>query len=99
MRKAKLSLDTLQVETFEPDAAAVSPRGTVHANAITQFTSYCQCDATHYGTCQGTCVDTCGGPTCDLPCHSAMTCYLTCRAGCAWTDGWAVCNEIQTRDC
>ncbi len=99
MRKTKLSLDTLHVETFETDPAAAEVRGTVQAHGLTQFTSYCQCDATHYGTCQGTCVNTCGGPTCDYPCRSAMTFYMTCQAGCSWTHGDAVCFEPQTRDC
>lgn len=54
MRKTKLSLDTLQVETFEPDAAAVSPRGTVHAHEFTQVTSFCQ-GCTRAPTCDAAC--------------------------------------------
>ncbi len=81
MRKAKLSLDTLHVDTFETAAAGPGPRGTVHAHA------------TFYGTCQLTCMDTCGGPTCDYPCQTADTCYLTCRDACGWTNGYQVCKE------
>lgn len=100
MRKTKLSLDTLQVDTFETDPGAPEVRGTVQAHGLTQVTSYCQCQyATDYGTCQGTCVDTCGGPTCDDPCQSANTFYLTCNAGCSWTNGYEVCFEPQTREC
>lgn len=99
MRKTTLDLTQLSVETFET-APAPEPRGTVHANGLTQFTSYCQCQyATDYGTCQGTCVNTCGGPTCDAPCRSTQTFYMTCQTGCGWTDGQAVCLEPQTRDC
>lgn len=97
--RTKLKLAALAVETFETEAAPAAPRGTVHANALTQFTSYCQCDATHYGTCQGTCVNTCGGPTCDPPCRSTNTFYLTCQPGCSWTDGVATCIEPQTTEC
>lgn len=93
MAKIKLSLETLQVETFEPAAGAANPRGTVHAHA-TGFTSYCQCQQpTHYGTCQGSCVNTCGGPTCEPPCDYPETSYMTCQAGCSWTDGDEVCIE------
>ncbi|HST61059.1 MAG TPA: hypothetical protein VLK84_20310 [Longimicrobium sp.] len=81
MRKAKLSLDTLHVDTFETAAASPGARGTVHAHA------------TFYGTCQGTCVDTCGGPTCDYPCQTANTCHLTCHDPCGWTYGYAVCKQ------
>lgn len=81
MRKTKLSLDALHVETFETDAAGPGPRGTVRAHA------------TFYGTCQGTCVNTCGGPTCEYPCQTADTCYLTCRDACGWTNGYQVCKE------
>lgn len=81
MRKAKLSLDALHVDTFETTAAVQGPRGTVHAHA------------TFYGTCQGTCVNTCGGPTCEYPCQTADTCHLTCRAACGWTDGEQVCKQ------
>lgn len=94
MPKTKLALDSLAVESFETDAGAAKPRGTVHAHAFTGFTSYCQCQyATQYGTCQGTCVNTCGGPTCDYPCQTANTCHLTCGAGCGWTDGDVVCRR------
>jgi len=99
MRKTRLSPDTLQVETFETEAAASAIRGTVHAHA-TDFTSYCQCiNPTWYGTCQESCVDTCGGPTCELPCEYPDTMYMTCQAGCSWTDGDHVCLEPQTDVC
>lgn len=99
MRKTRLSPDTLRVETFDVDPRARAPQGTVHAHAITQLTSFCQCDATHYGTCQGTCVNTCGGPTCSPPCRSTMTFYVTCQATCSWTDGMQVCYGPLTTDC
>lgn len=94
MSKIKLRLDTLQVDTFQTAGSPDAARGTVQAHAITGFTSYCQCAyATNYGTCQASCADTCGGPTCDYPCQTADTCYLTCRDACAWTDGYQVCKQ------
>lgn len=94
MRKTKLSLEALQVDTFEPDPAAAEVRGTVHAHGPSQYTAYCQCaNATNYGSCQATCMDTCGGPTCDYPCQTADTCYLTCRDACGWTYGDVVCKQ------
>jgi hypothetical protein len=93
MRKTRLSLDSLDVESFET-ARVPQVGGTVHAHGPTGFTSYCQCQqVTVYGTCQGTCVNTCGGPTCDEPCQSANTCYLTCIDRCGWTYGDVTCIE------
>lgn len=82
MRSAKLSLDTLHVDTFEIAPAGREPRGTVRAHA-----------GTFYGTCQGTCVNTCGGPTCEYPCQTADTCHLTCQDACGWTNGYQVCKQ------
>jgi len=76
MRKTKLSLDTLRVETFETHPAAVEMRGTVHAH-LTQA------------------ADTCGGRTCDAPCKSTFTFYMTCQQ-CS-TNAYEVCLEPWTR--
>ncbi len=96
MPKKKLTLDALVVESFEIVAGEANPHGTVQAHEATGFTSYCQCqNATHYGTCQETCVNTCGGPGCE----TFETFYLTCQAGCSWTDGENVCFEPKTTEC
>jgi hypothetical protein len=94
MRKISLDVESLNVESFAT-TAMVDGRGTVEAHGPTGYTAFCQCQyATNYGTCQGTCVNTCGGPTCEDPCATGDdTCYLTCGAGCGWTNGDVVCRE------
>lgn len=54
MRKAKLSLDTLTVETFETAASENSLRGTVRAHGFTEVTSFCQ-GCTRDPTCDVAC--------------------------------------------
>lgn len=73
MRKTKLSLDTLQVETFETDpAAAETARGTVRAHEFTEVSSLCQ------GCTRS--------PTCDVACstNDYEVCYVpwTRQPGC-----------------
>jgi hypothetical protein len=82
MRKIKLNIDALKVDSFETRPAE-DGRGTVRGNgrgAVTQ-----------YGSCQGSCVHTCGGPTCEAPCQVDPTMYVTCVESCGWTDGEFVC--------
>ena len=78
MRKIKLDIDALEVDSFETKPAAVE-RGTVRGHA------------TQYGSCQGSCVASCGGPTCESPCQVEPTFYLTCMESCGWTNGDVVC--------
>ncbi|HEX6746555.1 MAG TPA: hypothetical protein VF092_04610 [Longimicrobium sp.] len=61
MRKMRLDLEKLNVETFEADAAEKAPRGTVHGHYSQRGT----CDA-YVGTCQvgGTCGNGCGTAGC-----------------------------------
>ena len=57
MKKIRLDLDRLDVETFETSAAELPARGTVHGH----YSQVGTCDAV-VGTCQlnGTCARTCG---------------------------------------
>ena len=91
MRKLHLDTDALRVESFETEAGGQGRGGTVHGQSFVPPTEAFAC--TNYGTCQGTCVQTCGGPTCEPPCRYFPTMYLTCREGCSWTNGDAVCME------
>ena len=61
MRKMRLDLEKLNVETFEADAAEKSLRGTVHGHYSQRGT----CDG-FVGTCQygGTCGAGCGTAGC-----------------------------------
>lgn len=78
MRKIKLDIDALEVDSFETRPAEGS-RGTIRGHA------------TQYGSCQGSCVQSCGGPTCEPPCQVEPTMYLTCVESCGWTGGDVVC--------
>jgi hypothetical protein len=86
MRKVKLNLHALQVESFDTSAGAAAPDGTVHANQLSGSLRFCPGDPTQYGTCQETCQMTCAGPGCDEP-----TFYITCVESCSWTYGDVAC--------
>jgi len=74
MRKLKLELDELSVESFET-AEQTEERGTVHGHYITQFCSRAD-GYTCFESCGGTCVE-----TCDASCD-------TCDSGCYMTPPW-----------
>ena len=80
MRKLKLELDELSVESFEV-AEKAEERGTVHGNVfMTQF-----CTGANGVTCGescGTCVGTCVNESCDT-CVD-LSCD-TCNSGCYMT--------------
>lgn len=69
MRKLKLEMDVLVVESFATHAAAETGRGTVDGRGETKFDPSC-------GTCETwigpTCDASCGG-TCDTGCESWIT--------------------------
>jgi hypothetical protein len=78
MRKLRLDLDDLSVESFETTPLPRTENGTVFGQE--QCTCYTQCtcpgcptcDASCNGTCaytcEGTCAYTCAGDTCGLGC-------------------------------
>jgi hypothetical protein len=94
MRKLKLSVGELQVESFHAVNLAAE-RGTVAAHSepwecVSPYGScerYCTQDSCN--TCQGSCYGTCGG-TC------ANTCGDTCGNTCGCT-GYTQCN-CQTHE-
>ncbi len=104
MKKMKLSLDDLKVESFQttPESAA-QKKGTVFGY-ITQDLTLCQecptntCGNTCQGpTCEGTCDNTCQGPTCEGTCGEATCgqCAPTCPELC----GTFACFYCTRRDC
>jgi hypothetical protein len=85
MKKLKLELDELQVESFQTERGMVQ-RGTVKGNAPpTSFcTEYIDCTwdfgcETQLASCEGTC-NTCAGGSCEGTCGGS--CYGTCDASC-----------------
>jgi hypothetical protein len=78
MRKLKLSLDALQVDSFHATAGA-SARGTVPGHSWTQYA-----DESCFGTCDGGCTRDWG--SCNGGCGSGgVSCYGTCNASCNGT--------------
>jgi hypothetical protein len=81
MKKLKLDLEDLSVESF---ATTPDPRrdgGTVFGQ---QCTCYTQCTCPGCPTCDASCNGTCGG-TCEASCNG--TCAGTCGASCNGTCG------------
>jgi hypothetical protein len=99
MGKHKLSLDSLQVETFDTVAGARPPKGTVYGNDYTD-TIWC-------ATCGQTCnafdqvctfnqAYTCGCPT-NAGCFTdAVSCQGTCDP---CTDGYTCVNTCGAHTC
>lgn len=96
MRKFKLELDALNVESFAP-AEGEEGAGTVHAHGrpppadpptnpcvATETCGIDTCQASCAGSCFGSCYGTCAGATCDATCFA--TCAYTCDFGCQPTD-------------
>jgi hypothetical protein len=89
MRKLKLSLDALAVESFEASHAESPGAGTVHARNGTPYAScdFCQ-EIDPYET-----DNTCPAPTAGASCATCVTCGASCgcwntREG-MWTcDAW-----------
>jgi len=62
MRKLKLEVDALEVESFAPAAGAREERGTVHAREPTYFCESWEMDCTanvNWYTCGVSCVNMC----------------------------------------
>lgn len=85
MRKLKLSLDALEVESFEA-TANTSLRGTVPAHEWTEYA-----DESCFGTCESDCTR---NASCQGQCGTGASCYGTCYASCNGT-----CNCTGYTDC
>ena len=83
MRKLRLQLEDLQVDTFQTTAPE-KPKGTVFGE---QCTCYTQC------TCPG-CPTCAGYGTCDASCNG--TCYASCNGTCGGASCGGTCD--YTRD-
>ena len=87
MKKLKLRLDDLRVDTFQTTAPE-KPKGTVFGEQCTCYTQctcpgcptcYASCNGSCDASCNGTCGATCEG-TCGATCGD--TCYDSCAASC-----------------
>jgi hypothetical protein len=81
MKKIRLNLDALSVESFDTTAAEAKARGTVHGNAES-FQVYCSDGSTCYESACGSCVSQCGScndATCgETYCGSCDACSCCC---------------------
>ncbi|HYR09772.1 MAG TPA: hypothetical protein VEQ60_18495 [Longimicrobium sp.] len=85
MKKMKLSLEQLAVDSFDTSAAPAK-RGTV-------FGEQCTCPTNCTCPCMGTCAESCNG-TCDYHYTCPATCYGgTCEHTCEQT-----CPALHTCD-
>ena len=85
MRKLKLSLDALQVESFHATKNE-SMRGTVPAHGWTEYA-----DESCFGTCEAMCtrMGSCAGE-CGTGASCGGTCYASC--GCPPATGYTECD-------
>lgn len=96
MKKLKLDVDALQVESFDPAADEYGVRGTVDGRQIlnpnTRALSECiRCLQTADFSCRNSCMASCIG-TCDA------SCYGTC--GCPNpSENLSACCPLQTQYC
>jgi len=95
MRKLRLTLDSLEVETFQVAAPGDEP-GTVRGNAWSDVPRYCktdqppgECFPSNVGcdTWEAACQPTNYEPTCEAE-SCAATCGITCLATCLRTCGY-----------
>jgi hypothetical protein len=87
MRKLKLELDALAVESFEPDAERAAP-GTVRGY-LTAYYELCYVDDTWQQSC--TCEPTCNAQTC-YTCNTCNTNCGSCATDCG-TCGEPACTS------
>lgn len=93
MRKLRLQLDDLRIDSFDTTHAQQA-KGTVFGEQCTCYTQCTcpgcpSCDESCNGTCDVSCFD-----TCDVSCDG--TCYKTCACTGGNTDGGYTCAGYAT---
>lgn len=99
MKKLKLSLEDLRVQSFATTAAGAGPEGTVFAQTTNPDPeSGCNTCTTQQDTLFVTC-NGCGGLT--VGCNNTdTTCYDTCNCANDSVPGWASCGTTcQAQTC
>jgi hypothetical protein len=86
MRKLKLDLDQLTVDSFDTDADDGAQRGTVEAHSLRCVSPFETCEAL-------SCNYTCG--TCNATCASCASCFNTCGNTCGGSC-YGTCETCQT---
>jgi hypothetical protein len=88
MRKLKMEIEELKVESFDPLGDDERELGTVHARQYTE--GWGTCDGTcRQWTCDGSCDQTCGPPASCDPLNSYCGTYP--EHGCA--NSWYYCTD------
>jgi hypothetical protein len=91
MKKLRLEVDELRVDSFDTDAGGASRRGTVAGQLLAYSLDQSGCEI--YSGC---CTQSCNG-TCDATC--ADTCWQTCKYTCICPSAhYTECNCAGTYD-
>lgn len=93
MKKLKLNIDDLKVESFETNNNTEQKEGTINGFAINtkgngdscSLTCHDTCLTCEQHTCLNTCYETCAGASCDPTCGISCDCYT-------WPDP-AICTD------
>jgi len=98
MKKLRLDLESLAVESFDTVVEAEADRGTVRGrDSVTEpqepdsIAATCTCPPPNTASCGGTCDWTCGGG-----CTVAASCGQTCDHTC-WNSCYSVCGPEEPR--
>jgi hypothetical protein len=98
MRKLKLELDNLSVESFDTTATQ-KKKGTVFGEQCTCWTYCAQQTCPGCPTCDNTCAYTCDDATCVYTCDD-NTCPYTCDDNtCVYTCNESACYGTCNRTC
>jgi hypothetical protein len=98
MKKLRLELDSLAVESFDT-AAAQKPKGTVFGEQCTCNTMCAQQTCPGCPTCDNTCAYTCDDATCPACPTCAASCNGSCEATCYGTCGEYTCAFTCEETC
>ena len=104
MKKLKLNLDDLRVESFDTSSMVNLPNGTVHGQVFTETCATWEDSCSPTGAFAETCWDTCtGDATADLcggtPGCTNDTCYWTCQCADQSVEGYASCGTTCQGAC
>jgi hypothetical protein len=102
MKKIRLELDTLAVESFDTTAGKSEERGTVHAHRP-PYTEGLECESidvcTNWDCTYATECGTCGATNCGTCYGEASCCPTFCGTCYDWTCGETYCGTCDPHCC
>jgi hypothetical protein len=97
MKKLKLTLDDLRVDSFRTVPEDNTLRGTVEANSGCIYTEDAYCTA-YFSTCPAS-----GDPSCDACASVAGSCMSCGNTGCValytYEESYCVCSNVYSCEC